>query len=204
MYSRRTLTTKFKTLPLVSLSGPWSRCVANEYLQGPPPGAPPGSPPRPLWPGGSKLYGQRFTPKGGFDTLYLALSPATALLEVRTIINVGGNLVHVPSNPMMLVSIQGTVNGILDLTDPNIQRELGTSTAELTGAWAFTAAGGTPPTQRLGAAAFASGRIHGFKYYSAKGTGSEICLAVFPARLDASTERLQVLDSSGTIVDSVP
>jgi hypothetical protein len=31
-----------------------------------------GGPPQPLWGGASQIRGARFTPKGGFDSIYLA------------------------------------------------------------------------------------------------------------------------------------
>ncbi len=69
------------TVPFVSLGGPWHRAIDQEYLTKPPPGFPPGSPPQPLWPGGAKEKGGRFTPKGSFDTLYLCTDPTTAMLD---------------------------------------------------------------------------------------------------------------------------
>jgi RES domain-containing protein len=38
--------------------------------------------PKPLWGLGSKMYGGRFTPKGAFETIYLAEDPITAMAEV--------------------------------------------------------------------------------------------------------------------------
>ena len=74
------------SLPRIDVRGPWFRYLLHRYLQGPPPGAPPGSLPQPLWPGGPPALGARFTPKGGFDTVYLALDQDTAADEGRGLI----------------------------------------------------------------------------------------------------------------------
>ncbi len=163
MYARRTLLAKLAAIPLRTETGPWNRAVAHRYLVGPPPGLPPGSPPRPLWPGGAKLFGQRFTPKGSFETTYIASDSLTALMEVRGILAGAVGLISPPSNPWVIVAITGVVHSVLDTTDPTVQFALGTSVAELTGSWAHCPAGTTAPTQVLGEAAYASRRVHGIK-----------------------------------------
>lgn len=204
MYGHRTLLAKLAKLPLAPRVGPWSRLVALEYLQGPPPGAATDSGPDPLWPGGSKLHGQRFTPRGSFDTLYVCADQVTALLEVRSAFRgPHGMLRPTGVNPQVLVTIEGAVTRVLDLTKPSTMKALGTSTAELTGAWAYVPEGGEAPTQRLGRAAYASQRIRGLLYTSAV-RPSTTCLCVFPDRLDPAEDRLTVIDSSGTIVSQLP
>ena len=178
-------------------------CRGPQVPDGAPPGSPPGSPPRPLWPGASKLFGQRFTPKGSFDTGYLASDAITALMEVKAVMVGPAGPLSPASHPWVLVSITGAVQNVLDVTDPAVQLLLGTSTSELTGAWAFSPAG-LPPTQVLGEAAFACGRIHAIKYHSAKNTGFGTCLAVFPTHLNPVTETLTVVDPSGILVDRLP
>ena len=70
------------------------------------------------------------------------------------------------------IVMEGVLHDILDLTDPGVQRELGTSVQELTGEWSYVQSTiGKEETQRLGEAAFASEEILGFKYPSAKNTG---------------------------------
>ncbi len=100
-----------------------------------------------LWPAAAKLHGARFTPKGGFDTAYLASDAITAMMEVKAVLAGPRGLLSPPTDPWVLVSITGVVHGVLDLTDPKVQADLGTSTAELTGAWAYSPGGGPPPTQ---------------------------------------------------------
>jgi hypothetical protein len=68
------------TVKLVSSHGPWSRAIGYRYLLGPPPGLT--GPPQPLWGGAAKLAGARFTPQGGFDSIYLSHDPITAFIEV--------------------------------------------------------------------------------------------------------------------------
>jgi hypothetical protein len=58
------------TVKLASAHGPWSRAIGYRYLLGLPPELT--GPPQPLWGGAAKLAGARFTPKGGFDSIYLA------------------------------------------------------------------------------------------------------------------------------------
>lgn len=78
---------------------------------------------------------------------------------------------------MALISIDGVLNGILDLTDPLIQRRLGTNTTELAGPWlpmqsrSLKGQAPPPPTQRLGRAAYESTAVVGFCYESARSLG---------------------------------
>jgi len=52
---------------------------------------------------------------------------------------------------------------MIDLTNPEVQRELGTSVQELTGDWSYAQSTmGLADTQRLGEAGHASGAILGF------------------------------------------
>ena len=76
----RQLTAALAETTLVSEHGPWSRVVGYRYLISPPPGMI--GPPKPLWGGAAKLAGARFTPQGGFDSIYLARDPITAFIEV--------------------------------------------------------------------------------------------------------------------------
>lgn len=204
MHGYRTLLKKMARLPLRPRHGPWSRLVALEYLRGPPPGAAPGSGPDPLWPGGSKLYGQRFTPRGSFDTLYVCDDQVTALLEVRSAYHGSSGLLRpTGANPQVLVTIEGSVSNVLDLTDLAVHKELGTTHSELTGAWAFVPGGGDAPTQILGRAAHASQRVRGLLYMSSVNP-TKTCLCVFTERLDPRHDHLEVIDTSGTIVSEIP
>jgi RES domain len=151
-------------LPRITLHGPWSRAVGFHLVTSPPPGAPLGSSPQPLWPGGARLRGARFTPREGFDSLYLATDPITALTEVVAVFQApAAAAVTLKSHPWVVITVEGVLHDVLDLTDPVVQRELGTSVQELTGEWAYAQSTiGKAKTQRLGEAAFVSEAILGF------------------------------------------
>jgi RES domain-containing protein len=152
------------TVPFVSLGGPWHRAIDQEYLTKPPPGFPPGSPPQPLWPGGAKEKGGRFTPKGSFDTLYLCTDPTTAMLEVGAVFRPPkGPLISARRDPLTLTQAEGTLEAVLDLMNKDIQEALGTNEQELTGSWRTTT---NPPTHILGAAVHACGRILAIRWTS--------------------------------------
>ncbi len=206
MYKRATLLKKLATCGLISVHGPWSRAIQHRYLTGPPPGASAGTPPRPLWPGGSKMHGQRFTPKGGFDTCYVAGDLITAALEVQLMVQGPGGPVPVKASaPAVFVTIDGVVLNVLDMTAPANLALVGTSLAELLGPWAYVPGGGWAPTQVLGEAAYASRRIHGIRYPSAKNhAAGGVCLAIFPDRLNPDHETLEVFDPSRQLVDRLP
>lgn len=178
--------------------------VPFAHLTGPPPGAAPGSPPRPLWPEGAKIHGQRFTPKDGFDTAYLASDPLTAMAEVYCVLVGPTGLIPVVGRPSVHVSIIGVVHNVLDTSNPAIQKQLNTTVSELAGPWAYVRGGGLAPTQILGQAAYDCGRVHAIMYHSSKNMASGTCLAVFPDRLDPTLERLEVFDPGRSLVDSLP
>jgi hypothetical protein len=95
--------------------------------------------------------------------------------------------VTLKSHPWVVVTVEGVLHGILDLTDLDVQRELGTSVQELTGEWSYAQSTiGKAETQRLGEAAFASEDILGLKYPSAKNTGKGEAIVIFTARLTAA------------------
>ena len=166
--------------------------MGYHLLQDPPPGAPAGSPPQPLWPGGAAVNGARFTPKGGFGSIYLASDPVTALKEVLAVFQHP----HVPSftmrtYPWTLFAVDGVLTEILDLSDSNNHVTLGTSLQELTGDWAYLqdqflkGVGPLPPTQVLGQAAYDCGAILGLKYVAAKNVAEGVGFVVFADRLAA-------------------
>src|SRR5687768_14187349 len=127
---------------LTSAHGPWSRAVAYRHLLGPPQGLT--GPPQPLWGGAAKLVGARFTPKNSFDSIYLAQDPITAFIEVSALILLPNGPVPVRTAPWVIVTVEGIVNNVLDLTDAISLTVLGTTEQEMTGAWATQR---HPPTQ---------------------------------------------------------
>lgn len=188
------LATALVNATLVSAHGPWSRAVGYRYLLGSPPGL--AGPPQPLWGGAAKIAGARFTPKGGFDSIYLAHDPITAFIEVSALVLLPGGPVPVRTAPWVVVSVDRILNNLLDLTDAATLTALGTTLQEMTGTWATTP---HPPTQLLGQLAYDSGRIAGIKYASAKHPGG-LNLVVFPDRIPiAASDFLEVYDPHGNL-----
>lgn len=137
-----------------------------------------------------------FTPKGEFDSVYLAWEPITALLEVQALVLMPAGNVPLRTAPWALVTVDGVVSRVLDLTDASSLKALGTNEQEMTGAWVTMK---NPPTQELARAAYASGRIAAIKYGSAKHPGG-MNLVVFPDRLGApATDYLEVYDPHGSL-----
>jgi hypothetical protein len=175
-------------LPLISTEGPWSRVVDYAWMEQPPPGAT--GPPQPLWPGGAAQRGARFNPPGGFGGIYFSEDPITAQVEAESIFaSPGGSFFTIKRSPWVTLVIEGMLNRLLDLTDSSVQRRLGTTLAELTDDWRMSqdeyrkGKGPLPPTQLLGTAAYATGRIVGMRYRSARKTRDGVNVVVFPDRL---------------------
>jgi len=118
-------------LKLATVQGPWWRIVAFRHLLK--------SPPQPLWAAGSKIDGARFTPKGSFDSLYLARDQVTALAEVNGLVLLPAGPHSVPTPPCTLFVVNGIVSRVLDLTDAATLAALGSNEQEVTGSWAKVA-----------------------------------------------------------------
>jgi RES domain-containing protein len=198
MLPLRQLAAALANVQLTSARGPWSRAIGYRYLLGPPPGLT--GPPQPLWGGAAKLAGARFTPQGAFDSIYLAHDPITAFIEVSALVLLTGGPVPVRSAPWVVVTVEGILNSLLDLTDHAILAALGTTEQEMTGTWVKSS---RPPTQWLGQLAYDSGRIAGIKYASAKHPGG-LNLVVFPDRIPVATGSfLQVYDPHGNLAQRI-
>ncbi len=149
---------------------------------------------------GSRLSGGRFNLKGSFEVLYLACDALTAELEAGTILFGSG----VPqrgrhAEPTVHVGVVGTIHGILDLTDEEIIKALGTSETELKAPWRMIQAqGAEAPTQFLGRLAWETRRIEALRYWSSPSTQNGQCVAIFPDRLAAPSE-VTVIDDSGRL-----
>lgn len=183
-------------LPLIPLSGPWARVVEFRHLRQ--------TPPEPLWSGNAS---SRFNPKQAFRRLYLASNVETALKEM------GAVFLDRPirNPPWTLVSVEGILENVLDLTDPAIHQHLATSISELTGDWRYSedlyleGKVPMPPTQLLGKAAFESGRILGMRFHSAKNTGQGTNIVVLTDRLTRNQASfLEVYDPSGSLQQRLP
>lgn len=195
----RDLAAALATIPLAAARGPWFRAVGYTHLLGPPPGS--SGPPQPLWGGAARLMGARFTPPGLFDSVYLAGNPLTAFLEVAALVQFPGGPAIVRTAPWVVVTVEGFLNDVLELTDPATLTALGTSTPEVTGPWVLAE---SPPTQLLGRLAHASRRITGVRYASTKHPGGTN-LVVFPDRLAARAgSYLEVYDPHGDLAQRLP
>ena len=205
---------------LIPLRGPWYRAVIYESLVGRAPGAPPGARVQPLWSGGAARGGARFTPKataggagGGaaaIQSLYLAEDERTPLMQIAGVLRPLGSPVPLLFPPQVMMTVDGVLTDVLDVTDVAVQRLLGTFQQELTGEWvvqqATYLAGRTPmpPTQLLGVEALGSGRIVGLRYPSSKNP-SGVGVVVFPTRLVASRQTLTVFNPApGRLQQSLP
>jgi RES domain-containing protein len=198
MLSLGKLAAALTSVQLTSTHGPWSRAIGHRYLLGPPPGQT--GPPQPLWGGAARIAGARFTPQSSFDSIYLAHDPITAFVEVSALVLLPGGPVPVRSAPWVVVTVDGILNNLLDLTDAAILAALGTTEQEMTGAWVKSS---RPPTQWLGQLAYDSGRIAGIKYASAKHPGG-LNLVAFPDRIPATAGSfLEVYDPNGKLAQRI-
>ena len=155
---------------------------------------------------GAPVNGQRFTPRGGMETIYFAEDLATAFDEVhpeQAIIRQHDPGLVLPVSPGGYAAIRYHLETVLDVTDPTVQQILGTDMAELTGHWRQARnRGQIPATQRLGQAVYDSGLFQAIWYESARVPGT-YCLAAFPDRLTAPSF-LEVYDPNGNFQERVP
>ena len=190
MLSAAELAAVLPTVKLRAMHGPWSRAIGYRHLVGPP-SAGSGGLPQALWGGASKQVGARFTPKGSFDSIYLASDPVTAFVEISALIVLPSGPQPLLAAPSVIISIDGVISAVLDLTDCATLSLLGTNEQEISGSWAKLS---SPPTQMLAQAVYDSGSIAGIHYPSVqhpKGTN----LVVFPDRITLNlTDYLEAFD----------
>jgi RES domain-containing protein len=221
MLSTGALRKVLPTLPRIALRGPWYRAVNDDHLTGPPPGSPPGSGVQPLWPGGAARRGARFTPRSvapagsnrvgrGIDALYLTEDELTPLVEVAGVLRPAGSAVPLLFEPQVMLTVDGVLSDVLDLTDVAIQQALGTTHQELTGSWLLQQSlhsagrGPLPGTQALGEQAFLSRRVVGMRYPSSKNPQG-VGLVVFTSRLQPRRHRLALFNQPrGRLQQTLP
>lgn len=117
-----------------------------------------------------------------FEILYLAENSIVALYEVGAVFGPPEQAIANPHQSKVVpIDVHVLLRSIADLTDPNSQRSLDVSTQELTGNWEIYSPG-EAPTQRLGAALFATENLEGFLTVSAKIPRCRN-LIVFPEKL---------------------
>jgi hypothetical protein len=215
MLAPRALAKVVPTLNGTARRGPWYRAVNHDHLLAPPPGTPSGSAVQPLWPGGAALKGARFTPHAppgtvGIDCLYLAEDELTPLMEVAGVLRPPGSPVPLLFEPHVLMTVDGVLGDVLDLTDLSLRAALGTTHQELTGAWQVQQAAylagqaPMPPTHVLAQAAFAAGTVVALRYPSSKNP-SGVGLVVFTSRLHHGRHSLAVFNrKGGALQQSLP
>lgn len=183
--------------------GFYSRFVEFRRLSTTGPHPAPG--PKPLWGLGSRLYGGRFTPKGTFEAIYLAEDPVTAIAEVSGVLYSPPAPIPLTAQPpLVLITVEGILLRVLDLTVSGVQSALGTNWQELTGAWRhIQATGQEAPTQTLGRVCHQSGRFEAIRFPSSKNNPNGVCIAVFSDRLQ-SPSLIKVFDPHGHLAQQLP
>jgi RES domain-containing protein len=193
------LATALAKAKLISVHGPWSRAVAYRHLLLGAPGL--RAKPRPLWGGAAQIRGARFTPKGSFNAVYLASDSITALAEVQALAFLSGGRFQPLTPPWVLMSVDGVVSSVLDLTDRATRALCGTTEQEMTGAWDTAS---LAPTQWLGQVAADTGDIVGIRYPSARNLDGGVNLVVFPDRLKLTkADYLEVYDPHGHLAQRI-
>jgi len=150
--------------------------------------------------------GGRYNPPRAFPVLYTAGSRVTALRETQALFDTAdGQLADAPRNPELLLTLEIALHAILDLTQPDLCAQLGTSRGELISAtpsrFMLNARGKTTPTQDLGAACHASERISALKVPSAAHPAG-YCLDIFPDRL-FNGEHVRIRDEHHRLRDEI-
>jgi len=180
-----------RRLALGSLGGVWFRAIQPQHLA------------TALQTHHSASIKTRFNPgvsaKQPFEILYLAENQQTALYEVQALWGDPSRPLVDPSRTKYWpIDIRVKLQSVADLTDPTQLDLLGVSTQELTGVWNRYLEGDAP-TQRLGAALFATKDVEGFLATSARRPENKN-LIVFPQKLLKGSELIfEDTSPSGTI-----
>lgn len=105
----------------------------------------------------------------------------------------------------MVITVEGVLSNIIDLTNATVQNNLGTNVMELTGDWAYTqSVYGHAPTQVLAQAAYDC-RILGFQYKSARNIAGGDSVVVFTDHLVHNhPSHLQVVDEYQNLAQRLP
>ena len=152
---------------------------------------------------GSLKAGGRYNIAQKFAAFYTADSPVTALRELKVLIETAKGLSVSKAPPYVLLSIEYSLEAVVDLTLPVHQTALGTNLQELTGTWLpMSLQGQVAPTQQLGEAAYNSQHIEALKCPSALDP-TAYNLVVFVDKLSPNSF-LKVYDDSGTIQAKLP
>jgi RES domain-containing protein len=189
-----------RSVPLIGADGPFHRFVdlwfVHENLAG-------NKKTEVLAGLGAKMFGGRFTPRGTFETLYVATTAATARIEAESRITASG-VVDTPSQPYVHFVVRGRLPKVLDLTDAAVLTTLKTTEDAMTGPWiAGQFQGHEAPTQVLGRVVHAVRRIEAILFPSSKDRPEGRCLAVLPDRLKRGSS-LEIVDDTGLVKERLP
>jgi len=117
---------------------------------------------------GAKMLGGRFTPRGAFETLYVATTAETARIEAESRITVSG-VVRAPSKPYVHFMVCGRLQKVLNLTDARVLETLKTTAEEMTASWVMgQIQGDGAPTQMLGRVVILPGELKRFSFRPAR------------------------------------
>jgi RES domain-containing protein len=180
----------------VTVPGPFFRTVAFKYLQAAGRGSSNilgGAP--------GRDRGGRYNPAGAFLTTYLAESAETALSE-GTRPFLGSGVARELTRPLVVLSVHGRLERVLDLLDTRVRARVGTDEAELVAPYLVDALKGETGTQRLGRIAYESARFEALRGPSAQRDGGHT-IAVFSERV-VSPSKLEVFDPDGLLRDRLP
>lgn len=106
------------------------------------------------------------------------------------------------ARPLVLLSVEGHLERVLDLLDPGVQAAVGTDGAELVAPYLLAALRGETATQQLGRIAYETGRFEALRGPSAQRAGGH-SIAVSPDRVRPPS-RLEVYDPDGLLRDRLP
>lgn len=142
----------------------------------------------------------------GPNALYVSEEVVTAQAEYHRVLRavlVADPTYHVIANPTVQLTIQVNLERVLDLTDNNVLKSLGTTFDELTGPWRkqmikkiFC------PTQVLANVVYANGNVQAMRYPSAQGNEYSN-LTIWEERVQLPSF-VQVRDTTGTLSARIP
>lgn len=191
MLTGQQLVTSLAALPTLSAQGVFFRLLHIKYQN------------TALSSIGSLRAGGRYNVAQVFSALYTSDTPITALRELKVLVETATGLIACKAPPYILLSIEYSLQTILDLTNPDNQNVLGTNVQELTGQWLPINLQGQPaPTQELATAAYNSQTIEALKVPSALDPNA-YNVVIFPDKL-SSGSFLKVYDDSGSITAKLP
>jgi RES domain-containing protein len=198
--SERELRRAVRRVPLVGIAGPFHRFVDLGFVHQ---RLTQGAGTEVLGGLGAKMIGGRFTPRGVFETLYVATSAETARVEAESRVTASG-VVGSPSKPYVHFVIRGHLQMVLDLNEPLVLEALKTTFGEIVAPWVMDQAQGKEArTQVLGRAVHAASTIEAILFPSSKDRPDGRCLAILPDRLKKGSS-LEIVDETGLVKERLP